>query len=219
MAARDPYAYAMGIGEITGSIETGIAMSAGLKYLWSNYASPALSKAWAAISDKFSGSALGSRLASAFNGEGGYIGLGGGVDDVAGMADDVAAGGGAASEITNPIPDRMARVIDARYSDTDYLALPDASEAFVTAADDISGISTSAGLAERLTLVSDSGSLINRPRAIIEFDTVTDGIASPVMRTNPGFTGHGLTAGGAREFVIPNCPISDLNNVTVRYVP
>ncbi|MEW6555021.1 MAG: RHS repeat-associated core domain-containing protein [Actinomycetota bacterium] len=82
LAARDPYAYAMGIGEITGSIETGIAMSAGLKYLWSNYASPALSKAWAAISDKFSGSALGSRLTSAFSGEGGYIGWGDNLDDI-----------------------------------------------------------------------------------------------------------------------------------------
>jgi RHS repeat-associated protein len=30
------------------------------------------------------------------------------------------------------------------------------------------------------------------------------GIASPINRTNPGFVGGGRTAGGAREFVIPN---------------
>jgi hypothetical protein len=42
---------------------------------------------------------------------------------------------------------------------------------------------------------------------IIEFETPLSGIASPIRRTNPGFVGNGLTAGGAREFVLPNGPI------------
>ena len=49
LAAKDPYAYAMGVGEITGSIETGIAMSMVLSYVWNNYLSPALSKAYAVL--------------------------------------------------------------------------------------------------------------------------------------------------------------------------
>ena len=42
------------------------------------------------------------------------------------------------------------------------------------------------------------------------------GIASPVNRTNHGFVGRGLTAGGASEFVIPNGPTRDLANVSRR---
>lgn len=38
---------------------------------------------------------------------------------------------------------------------------------------------------------------------VFEFNTPS-GIASPINRTNPGFVGGGRTAGGAREFVIPN---------------
>ncbi len=40
---------------------------------------------------------------------------------------------------------------------------------------------------------------------MIEFPSGNvSGIASPVNRTDPGFIGGGRTAGGAREFVIPN---------------
>ena len=56
-------------------------------------------------------------------------------------------------------------------------------------------------------------------RAVIEFDTVTEGLASPVLREAPGFVGGGFTAGGASEFVMPNMPLSQLSNVTVRIVP
>ena len=31
--------------------------------------------------------------------------------------------------------------------------------------------------------------------------------ASPILRSDPGFVGQGFTAGGAREFVLPNGPI------------
>ena len=39
---------------------------------------------------------------------------------------------------------------------------------------------------------------------IIEFNTPRIGISSPINRTNPGFVGFGRTAGGAREFTLPN---------------
>jgi len=53
--------------------------------------------------------------------------------------------------------------------------------------------------------VDGAGNLIPGPRAIIEFDAVTEGLASPVLRQGaPGFVGGGFTAGGAREFVIRN---------------
>jgi hypothetical protein len=51
----------------------------------------------------------------------------------------------------------------------------------------------------------------------VEFAPPEYGIASPVFRSDPGFIGGGRTAGGAREFVIPNQPISP--GATVRRVP
>ncbi|WP_437918737.1 polymorphic toxin type 10 domain-containing protein [Sphingobacterium sp. LRF_L2] len=39
---------------------------------------------------------------------------------------------------------------------------------------------------------------------VIEFDTPAVGLSSPINRSNPSFVGFGRTAGGAREFTIPN---------------
>jgi hypothetical protein len=108
-------------------------------------------------------------------------------------------------------------VVPAEFAGTSTLSAPDAGDVFVTAADDIAGITSAAGIAERLTLVDEAGNVIPGARAIIEFDTPL-GLASPVFRTNPGFVGRGLTAGGAREFVPPNLRISELRNVTVRII-
>ena len=66
---------------------------------------------------------------------------------------------------------------------------------------------------------TNNGNLILGARAIVEFDTPAEGLASPVFRTNPGFVGGGLTAGGAIEFVLPNLLISQLQNVAIRIVP
>ena len=52
---------------------------------------------------------------------------------------------------------------------------------------------------------------------LIEFPTPSEGLASPVFRTNPGFVGGGQTAGGASEFVIPNGSIPP--GATIRIVP
>lgn len=116
------------------------------------------------------------------------------------------------------VPSRMARVVPAEYANGARLAGPNASEAWVTAADDIAGITTSKGLAERLTLVDEGGNLLPGPRAVIEFDAPASGMASPVFRSNPGFVPGGYTAGGAREFVVPNMNVNELKNVTIRIV-
>lgn len=120
--------------------------------------------------------------------------------------------------IANQVPQRMARVVPAEFADGASLGAPNAVEAWVTAADDLAGLSTAESVAQRLTLVDDAGELIGGPRAIIEFDAVTEGLASPVFRTTPGFVGGGRTAGGAREFVLPNLEVDSLTNVTIRIV-
>jgi hypothetical protein len=59
---------------------------------------------------------------------------------------------------------------------------------------------------------------VRGPFAILEFDTPEVGVASPVFRNNPGFVGMGRTAGGAREFVIPNLRLEMLENLFIRIV-
>ena len=78
---------------------------------------------------------------------------------------------------------------------------------------------SSQGLANRLTLLDKAGNLRRGPFAVIEFNTPARGLASPVFRDTPGFIQGGLTRGGAREFVLPNMPINQLQNVTTRIVP
>jgi hypothetical protein len=107
--------------------------------------------------------------------------------------------GGSADGIANPIPERLARVIPGDINPT-TLGRPNDPDVFVTAAEDIAGL-TPAQVAEKLT-ISPSKSF-----TIIEFDTPLEGLASPVLRSNPGFVGGGRTAGDAREFVIRNGPI------------
>lgn len=147
----------------------------------------------------------GAGLGFAFEAGLGLLGLGGRSASLTGLA--------------NPVPGRMARVIPAEFVSGTRLGAPNASEVWVTAADDLAGIETSEGLASRLTLVDSSGNLIPGPRAVIEFDTVSEGLASPVLRDAPGFVGGGRTAGGAREFILPNLSIDGLENVSIRIVP
>lgn len=68
------------------------------------------------------------------------------------------------------------------------------------AADDIAGLNAKQ-IAQRLT-ISPADSF-----TVIKFPTPNSGLASPINRLEPGFVGGGRTAGGAREFVIPNGPI------------
>jgi RHS repeat-associated protein len=104
--------------------------------------------------------------------------------------------GNAARGVTNPIPGRLARVIPGEGPFT-TLGRPGAPDVFVTAAEDIAGMNATQ-IAQRIGIPS------SKSFTVIEFSTPSSGLASPVFRTNPGFVGRGLTAGGAREFVLLN---------------
>nr|WP_301005414.1 polymorphic toxin type 10 domain-containing protein [Lunatimonas sp.] len=102
-----------------------------------------------------------------------------------------------AGKISNAVPSRVARVVPGDVSGIKTLGAPSASDVFVTAAQDIQGLGAKE-IAKKLTIPNSPSGF-----QIFEFNTPT-GIASPINRTNPGFVGGGRTAGGAREFVIPN---------------
>ena len=106
------------------------------------------------------------------------------------------------SKVNNPVPDTLARVVPGDVSPS-TLGRPGDTDVFVTAADDIAGMNSSQ-ISEALT-IPDSSSGFN----VIEFPSSGQAVASPVNRSNPGFVGNGRTAGGAREFVVPNQKIPD----------
>jgi len=120
-----------------------------------------------------------------------------------------------ARQAANSVPRRLARVVEGTFDDVGSkivsLGRPGSPDVFVTAAADIRRIRTARGLAKKLTLVDEMGRLRKGPFVVIEFDTPW-GIATPVFRNNPGFVGRGRTAGGAREFVVPNLPLDELSN-------
>jgi hypothetical protein len=91
------------------------------------------------------------------------------------------------------------------------------SEAWVTAADDLKGLNTVEGVANKLTLVDENGALRLQGNAVVEFQVKdVSGIASPYNRANAGFVNGGKTGGGAREWLFP----SDIQiyNVKIRYL-
>jgi len=80
-----------------------------------------------------------------------------------------------------------------------------ADDVFITATDDIAGLSRSA-TARRLTIPQSDAAFR------IDFTLQNpNGVASPIFRNNPGFIQGGRAAGGAREFVVPNLSLDDLN--------
>jgi len=98
--------------------------------------------------------------------------------------------------VSNSVPSTVARVIPGN-GPFPTLGLPGSKDVFVTAVDDITGLSAKQ-LSKRLTIdPSDTFT-------VIKFPTPSSGIASPVNRLDKGFIGGGRTAGGEREFVIPN---------------
>jgi hypothetical protein len=122
------------------------------------------------------------------------------------VAEGGAALAGAADIAVNAVPGTLARVIPEGIP-ASTLGAPGASDVFVTAADDVEGMN-SEQIAERLTIPrSPSGC------NVITFATPEEGLASPILRENPGFVGNGFTAGGAREFVLPNGPIPEGANM------
>jgi Novel toxin 10 len=97
------------------------------------------------------------------------------------------------------VPTMLARVIPGKGPFPTF-GPPGRADVFVTAAEDIAGMNPSQ-IAERLTIPESSS------YTVVRFSTPSEGLASPVLRTDPGFVGGGYTAGGAREFVLPNGPI------------
>lgn len=130
------------------------------------------------------------------------VGPNGGAFARAGSRMDDALRAGGESLPSNPVPDTMARVVPAG-TDLATLGAPGSADTFVTAVDDIAGLNAS-DIAVRLT-IPESATGFN----VIEFSTPQSGVATPVSRSTPGFVGGGQTAGGAREFVIPNQAIPD----------
>lgn len=119
--------------------------------------------------------------------------------------------------VNNPIPERVARVIDLRYKNSPTIGSPMSKDVFVTAERDIRNVKNSLELADKLTLVDEKGNFLLGPYAIFEFDT-PKGIATPVFRNNPGFVGFGKTQGGAVEYVVPNLKREELNNLNIRII-
>ncbi len=127
-------------------------------------------------------------------------------------------GSGVLKSTNNAVPKRLARVINSEDASSGLLG--GSNRPFVTAAEDISGINSAEGLSQRLSLFDGDGKLRQGPFKVIEFDTPSQGIASPVNIAeegfNSGYVGKGKTAGGAREFTIDNGPVKDLKNVTIK---
>lgn len=104
-----------------------------------------------------------------------------------------------AKGVTNPVPDKLARVVPG---DINPKTLGRTDDVFVTDAKSLQGLN-SKQIAEKLTIPESSTGF-----KVIEFPSSNvSGIASPINRSNPGFVQGGRTAGGAPEFVIPNGPI------------
>ncbi|MBI2285189.1 MAG: Ig-like domain-containing protein [Bacteroidetes bacterium] len=115
---------------------------------------------------------------------------------------------GESANIANPIPSQVSRVIPNAV-DATMLGKAGAADVFVTGALDLKGLNASQ-IAKKLTIPESSSGY-----KVITFPT-PQGIASPINRTTPGFIGGGRTAGGAREFVIPNQAIPA--NATIKII-
>ena len=117
---------------------------------------------------------------------------------------------GAEGICRNTIPPTLARVVPNGVN-ARTLGRPGAADVFVTASEDIAGMN-SAQIAQRLTIPESPTGY-----KVIEFSTPSEGLASPVFRADRGFVGGGYTAGGAREFVVPNGQIP--SNATITNIP
>tara|TARA_B110001469_G_C9646193_1_gene326744 strand:+ start:4040 stop:4987 length:948 start_codon:yes stop_codon:yes gene_type:complete len=103
-------------------------------------------------------------------------------------------------KITNPVPNTVARVVPILDDPVKTLGRKGAADVFVTDPKDIKGLNAK-GIAKKLTIPESKSGF-----QIWEFNTPSN-IASPIRRTDPGFVGKGKTAGGAKEYTIPNSKI------------
>ncbi len=137
-----------------------------------------------------------------------------------------------ATQISNPFPDNdtFARVMPARYAEAFASGkgnIGGGSEVFVTAADDLSGITTKSGAQQKLSLFTDyEGRTPNLSGdALVTFkvrDVNQVGLRSPI-ETNPargyGFVYGGKTAGEAREWLFNNGTASELGIYDIKITP
>ncbi len=108
----------------------------------------------------------------------------------------------------NVIPTTLARVVSGE-GPFETLGPPGNNDVFVTTPEDIAGLNASQ-ISQRLGIGQSD------IFTIIEFPTPSEGLASPINRSDPGFVGSGQTSGGATEFVIPNQTVPE--NATIRTV-
>ena len=133
-------------------------------------------------------------------------GVGAAYSKAAGMVSS--AVDGLVAEIANPVPGTLARVIPNGINTT-TLGAPGAADVFVADAAQLEGQNAQQIAAKLAIPKSPTGF------QVIKFPAPGEGLATPVLRTNPGFIQGGRTAGGASEFVIPNGPIPPEATTTV----
>ncbi|MDD5305610.1 MAG: polymorphic toxin type 10 domain-containing protein [Elusimicrobia bacterium] len=107
------------------------------------------------------------------------------------------------AKAVNELPETFVRVIpntpDA-LSRLRMLGPSGQARTFVTAAEDIAGLNAQQ-IRQRLAIEPAAEYIV------IRFEATKYGAATPISYNNPSFIGRGLTAGGAREFLIQNGPI------------
>ncbi len=128
---------------------------------------------------------------------------------------------GMGNTVTNSLPanGKFSTVMSSDYAEAiaNKGALVGKDEFWVTAADDMSGISSAQDAAERLTLIDSNGALRTNGNAILNFElNGTSGISSPINRINSGFVQGGLTGGGAREWILAGG--TQILNTTITYL-
>jgi hypothetical protein len=131
--------------------------------------------------------------------------------------------------ITNPLPENglFSRVISAEH----YAAwvegkapLGGKDGMWITAADDLKGISTSSGVQQRLSLFDDYAGTTPRQGQMVRIDfkldnPSTSGISSPIQTVPErgyGFIGGGQTGGESREWLIDSS--SNINVVGIEFI-
>ena len=131
-----------------------------------------------------------------------------------------------------PADSRYARIFPREFAEafvegSGRIGPPGAHGVFVTAAEDVAGLTTRKALQERLSLFSDRGATVPNTsgNAVVRFTIPNPGKArlrSPVQ-TRPargfGFVHGGRTRGGAREFLVNNGTAGELGLEDLEILP
>ena len=103
------------------------------------------------------------------------------------------------ASVSNPVPDRLARVVEADVPALQELGRAGTETVFLTAAADVRGYSADE-LSARLGIeANERFYVIEFPRSSLE-----GALTSPISHDAQCFVGGGRTRGGAREFRAPN---------------